>query len=703
MKKVLWIVLIVIVVLGTGTGLYFYQMSKIKLSVEEVLPQGALGFVRVSDIEPRLNDFKNTKIWTTINAIDFPVLMQKGGLTPQQIKQSGYTKAKEILTVLSEPNTNILLMKFFGQEVAVAFYPFEGKLDQNTHPEEMLSSLIFVSRLKPGAQIIESLSNLSQEFGNSIQSTTQEYKKHKIVLLEVSKSSVKIPIGYTRAKDLLIFGFGARPAQMAIDVLNKEKLSMLDDQSFQSARAHFLPVSQTMGYGNLEFIFSTMIKEFMSIAASATSASNPTPEKQEEQDKIKKEMDLAMAKVAGFKALGYSFFSTPIEAHKLDVLFDKEKLDPSIRSMYSCPPQENKTLAFIPNSVMAYQWNNCLNFKTQWEELKKDLQKSYNEKSTGQSVDNVLASIEKNLNLSIEKDVLPAFGQEVGGFLEDINLEGPFPLPKLGLFVQVADQSSAQKVMNALTTNPGIVIQKENYKSVEIKYAGLSLGNFQPGYCFLNGYLLVATSRDILKEAIDAFNGTSPALPVTEGFKEVNVNSGLTDKNNAVLFVKLDYLFRRVEVISRWGVTQLETRVSKMRAFKKGMQERLEYSKKDLVQEQLDLKSLNADLASTKDQLKSLQAQGQDVTQTLTKIDHLEKQIDTKSDSIKRSQDDIEEADDNLKSLEDDKSNPELTKLYVESALIPILNALESYRSLGSRAVFNEGIVESTVFLKKAE
>ena len=695
MKKAVWIILGVIVILAAGAGVYFYKMSLVKVAIEEVLPQGALGYARLSDIEKRLNDFATTKLWKSISAIDVPMLMEKSGSTQQQIEQSGYTGIKKIFTAFSEPNTNMLLMKLFGVEVAVAFYPSNVKLDKNTQWQEAASSVIFVTRLKTGAQILESLVSMSKQLGHDVQTTVEEYKNHKITRLEFSKE--KMSIGYIREKDLLIFGLGPRSAQMAIEVISKEKLPLIEDQTFKSAQSHFLPAAQTVVYGNLEFLFSNLLKQLMTLASPVAAGG-----KSEDPAKVQKEIDEAMSKVAGFKAIGYSFSPAPLETHKFDVLFDKEKLDPSLKAMYSCPPQENKTTSFIPSDAMAYQWNNCLDFKSQWNEFKKELQKNYNDDSKGVSAQETIASIEKSLKLSIEKDILPAFGQEVGGYLADISLEGPFPMPKLVLFVQVADQSAAEKVISTLTTNPQIVMQKEDYKNVQIKYAALTLGaQIQPSYCFLDGYLLLATNREVIKATIDSLNKTVPALLSSEAFK--NVNFGLSDKNNSILFVKLDSLFHRLHTIAQWGVTQVEARASRMQAFKQGMKDRLEYAKTDLAKEEADLKTLNLDLGGTKIQLKSLQAQSQDVMETLNKIDHLEKQIETKNDSIKRSQDNISELGETVQSLEEDKTNPELTKLYVEKIFIPILDALQSYQALGSRAVFNEGVLESTLFLKKAE
>ena len=689
MKKVLIIVAVVIAIAAAGIGFYFYQNNLNKLTIEEILPQGALAYVRFSDIEKRWTEFKSAKLWRNIRAIDIPMLMEKSGLTPKEIEASGYPTLKKII---SDPNTSMLFMKFFGREAALGLYPLEIKEFKPDNWKDVASSLVMVVRLSPDMQVAETMSSLMKELDPAVQLTTEEYKKHKITLIEIPKNKIKV--GYVRIKDLLVVGFSDQAVKMCVDVVSKEKASLRDDPAFKRVQAKYLPSARTAAYANLELIISD-IKKLLLLSIDKET-------KKEDSAQFKQEIDRAMAQMAGFTALGYSAITASVETSKFDLIYDKDQLDPQVKKMYACAPQENKTIRFIPQNVLGYQWSNCFDIRTQWETIQKELNSRKPEDAKGPSSQETIAALEKNLKLSIEGDLLLAFGAETGGYLSDITLTGVFPFPKLLLFVKIADRPAAQRVLAAVASRPEIVWQKENYKDVQIQYTALPLGeDFLPGYCFLNDYLLLATSRQALKESIDAFNAPGASLDSSAVFKNVNV--GLTDKNNSVFFLKSDDLLDRVHRMIEWQLRQAKARAAQQQAFKEGMEQRLEDSKGDLEKEEGELKDLEENLRSTNDQLKSLQSQGMDVAEILTKIDHSEKQIEAKKESIQKLKDSQTDIEDAIQSFKEEKANPEMLELYVHQVVFPILDGLSSYKAIGSKAIFTDEGIESTMYIKKEE
>lgn len=696
MKKILVIVLVIIAVATAGIGFYFYQNNLNKLAIEEVLPQGALAYVRFSDVEKRWTEFKSTKLWRNILAIDIPMLMEKSGLTPKEIEASGYPTLKKIL---SDPSTSTLFMKFFGREAALGFYPEEIKEFKPDNWKDIASSLVLVFRLGPDMQAAETMSSLMKKLDPALQLTTEEYKKHKITLIEIPQSKIKV--GYVRIKDLLVVGFSDQAARMCVDVVSKEKTSLLEDPAFKRVQAKYLPSAWTVAYANLELIVSD-VKELLLLSIDKDTKREDRPLSAEKQSQLKQDIDREMAKAAGFTALGYSAITGSVETSKFDFLYDKDKLDPQIKKMYACAPQENKTIRFVPQNALGYQWSNCFDIKIQWETILKELNDRKIEDAKVPSKEETIAAFEKKLKLSIEGDVLPAFGGEIGGYLSDISMNRTFPFPKLLLFVKIADRAAAQRVLAAVASRPEIVWQKENYKDVQIQYTALPLGeDFLPGYCFLNDYLLLATSRQALKDSIDALNAAGASLDSSAAFK--NVNIGLTDKNNSVFFLKSDDLLDRVQKMIEWQVAQAKARAAQQQAFKEGMEKRLEDSKGDLEKEEGELKDFEESLRSMNDQLKNLQSQGSDVAQILTKIDHFEKQIETKKESIQKLEDSQTDIEDTIESFKEEKANPEMLGFYVQRVVFPILDGLSSYKAIGSKSILTDDGIESTMYIKKEE
>ena len=44
---------------------------------------------------------------------------------------------------------------------------------------------------------------------------------------------------------------------------------------------------------------------------------------------------------------------------------------------------------------------------------------------------------EKKLGVDLYKDVLPIFGSEIGWYLDDVDIQGVFPYPRVALFIKI--------------------------------------------------------------------------------------------------------------------------------------------------------------------------------------------------------------------------------------------------------------------------
>ena len=414
-------------------------------------------------------------------------------------------------------------------------------------------------------------------------------------------------------------------------------------------------------------------------------------------------MDKVLARISGFQSVVYSSSSAGLLKLKLAVLYDRDKLDPKLKEMYSCPPEENRTINFVPHTVLGYKWDNCYDFKDQWKAFKEEVQAASKEDREGPSAEEMVKGLEKNLRLSIEKDILPVLGDQVGGYLAEVNSSGGFPLPKLLFFVKMNGRLAAEKIMDTLVSNRPVVFQKEVYEEIPINYVSLPLGvDIEPAYSFLGDYLLLATSRGVIKSAVDSFKNPSVlSLASSDRFKKVN--GGLTDKNNSVIFLQLDDIMSNTRTIINWVTTQMMTKAGQDRAFQEGMIKRLADVKKKIAEEESEQKKFNNDLKSAKEKLKTLQAQGLDVTQTMITIDRLEKQIEAKQDTIKTSKTDQDELEDTVLNFKKEKADPELIKFYVDQALMPFLDGLKSFKTLGSRMVLSEGTIEMTAVIEVGE
>src|SRR5208282_3342628 len=137
--------------------------------------------------------------------------------------------------------------------------------------------------------------------------------------------------------------------------------------------------------------------------------------------------------------------------------------------------------------------------------------------------------LEKYFHINIRNDVLPLLGHEIGGYLTDVDMQGTYPFPRLLIFVKIHDRAKAERLLEKFTQNPITMLQSEQYDHVDIHYITLSLGaNMDPGYGFLGDYLLVATSRQLLKQSIDAYNDSMRSIVSDDAVGQF----GLASKNS---------------------------------------------------------------------------------------------------------------------------------------------------------------------------
>jgi len=484
MKKIFVVILSVAVI--AGVGIIVKKTMEPRSGIENILPQNVSFYVQLHDVEKNLKELTSLPIWQGFSNLDYDLLMKKNAIDGQQVMLINLFR-----TQLSEVINNPMSKRLFGRDVAIAIYPLDkeiGLLAQNLkvlNPkfiEEVLSGVFFVTRVEPDVQFAEFVTRTFTQFGSNISQSQVEYKGE--IIRTVNITNVGIKFGIVRLNDLLVIGVGDKAARISVDVYKRDAPSLAADPRFAKAQGRFLKPSSMEGYIN----FTKLVKElkaqadkFMSSEGSAGSA------------KFQEQWDKTLAKLAGLKAFAFSSQLTPLLRVDSSLLFDPDELNAEYASIYTCPPSENKTIHFTPQEVLGYYWSNCLNLDYYWKQIVKEMQRSDVPTSR-------IDEFEANLGLSVVGDILPAFGDEVGGYVQDIQVGGS----KILLFVEVGNQAKAVNLLKKLEEQPFVMFQEEQYGGSMIKYIALPMGeDIQPAYVFLGDHLLISTSRKLVKESID--------------------------------------------------------------------------------------------------------------------------------------------------------------------------------------------------------
>ena len=76
--------------------------------------------------------------------------------------------------------------------------------------------------------------------------------------------------------------------------------------------------------------------------------------------------------------------------------------------------------------------------------------------------------------------------------------------------------------MQKATKNPMFQLKEERYKNATIYYFMSPLPIIQPGYSFIDDYLVVAVNKSLLQQSIDAQNDKSLSLAEKPSFRTLD-------------------------------------------------------------------------------------------------------------------------------------------------------------------------------------
>jgi hypothetical protein len=599
MKKILLIILLIALLGVVGIILYQKYLTKPQ-PVEEVLPSGALVYLRVMNLDKHLTDFSQTQLWKALSQIDYTKVLLNFGAPEKEVSQLDM-----LLQQMSSPAIQMIIKKFFGKEVAVAIYPTALNNLAVQEISKAVGSIVMVTRLGQGIKFVDFFTNVLSQQDKNISVQTKKYKNYDIQV--ITTKDAKFTFAYVRLKDLFVFGFGEDPARFCVDVVTKQKTPLIRDNQYVLTKAKVINAEELFGYMNFDLFMSFFKSQLLKMI----------PKTEENAALLQQQLEENLKGFRGFKTIGVSAAVDSLARLKLDVHFDKKMLDPDIRPLYACAPKENKTLAFAPQEVIAYQWSACYDFNYYWQQSQKDLAKIKQLNPNAPDPQASLKAWEQQMGIGVEKDILPVLGDELGGYLEDINAKTIFPIPKLLVFLKITDRTKADQLLTSLVEkNPLFRLEFEEYLGANIRYFSIPLiADLEPAYAVVNDYLLISTQRSAIKAAIDISTALGKGLIANNQIQASKID--LTRPVNSLLWVDVNQLMKKLEELVAWADKWSAAQMAKQKAFVKGSEQRLTDVQKNITEWQANQKSLEEALAN----LKSQNSEFQPGEATFKKID----------------------------------------------------------------------------------
>jgi len=651
MKHKLTWTLSILLALLLGAWIWFQRPG---LPVERVLPSHPLVFARLTHVEEHIHQIISSDFGKNIAAIDLPDVLNRNHFSPKDIKDFQRWQ-KDLVGFWGNPLTK----RFLGKESAFSVY-------RQDHSYQVY----MVFRLTLSTRIAEGLAQLSHQWGDDVSVRQQRYQGRVINHVLFKKQGVGL--AYVRIRDLLIVipeTWG--DLKVVIDIYQHKNGSLQQDPAFNFVRRNAYPSGDGLVYVNLN-LFSKLWRGEMD--------SRLTP---------------LGYQTSAFPVYGLSYMPGVVSKYKMLIGLDQKYLPTGMRKVFSCPALANDSLKFVPVNAIAYNWGACYDFEQAWVSLKKRLEE-YPELAQG--IDKFKHRLENYFQINIKSEVLPVLGHEIGGYLTDVDMQGTYPFPRLLLFVKIQDRPTAEHLLDKLTQNPSMMLYSEEYKDVKIHYISLPLGaNMDPGYGFLGDYLLLATSRQLIKRSIDAYHDALRSIVSDDMMDQFS----LTDdqKFHSMTLMKTAELSRRAQDFLGWVDKYLSGQVSMAAAYKQDGD-----NKKHELDQAIAERSAELALAQkklTKLKTASLSVVPFDDPESLNgAIENLNREENTMRDDIANYTEQKEDLSRLLDNYALGAQSAKLTMYNMENVVSPVLKSLESIDAQAVTMRFGDKVLETEFLVK---
>ncbi len=639
---------IAIVVLLAAAGAYW--LFRPGMPIEKVLPQGPMGYVRLAHGAKLWTSFMESPFYKSLSVIDIDKVLRQNNFSAQDIAHMSTLQEQ-----WAQVNSNPWIKKVFGKEVVIAFY---ADAKQEIYP-------IIAIRLDKTLQTAQTLAQLFKPSKEEVKISSKVLNGQTVYA--VTMIEAEQTIYYIHKRDLIIIA-QKDIAQLVpvIDVLKGKGKALEQDASWKFTKAQ--------GYVDADAdAFVNPYPLVMALNAEAQGQDN-------QADVIDNLKDV--------KTVSFSFNYNDASRFKFSVDVDQKALvSKEGEAVISCAQTANDSMTMIPVNVIAYNWSNCYDFSKFFAQVQSQLNDypAFQEAFTKYT-----KAINRYLGLDIQQDLLPLFGHEVGGYITDIDTKAMFPYPRFLTFVKLTDIAKAKPIFKSMEEKLPVDVLKETYQGVEISYLTFPLGsNTDPSYAIVGDYVLMASSRQLLKKSIEAVQAPAHALSEDKIIKELGLSA--SDQFNGVMLLRPAAVVKRAKSLLGWMDKFLTSQINAALSYKKDWE-----SRKDDFDSQI--KEKDDELAAAQERLTQINAQAVEGNQEQLKY------ITEDIGRIKADIDDIKLSKEKVaKSVEEYQVNAKAARLMMfnaEHVFVPVLNAFETIDAQAITTQFKDNLIQTEVVFK---
>ena len=517
-----------------GTSVLTIANQPGQVAIDSIIPGDTVVYLSLMEIDKTWDSLANSNFWKRISALKI-------------IKESGLDANLNLFTDQFKTNTGIdlnreNLMGLFGQNLTLVLLPSETLTDPN---------VLLLSKLGSAEQLKTQIEGLFEKFKDTVVKESVDYKGIQIVKVKSADPQVQQgDVYYSMMGDVLAMTSGNSDAQIrrVIDLKNGTSTDSLANNPSYKRSLTNLKIT-----GALRMLVFVQMKNVVQYI-------KQIPQAEGFPAGVEASLD-AVDSISGAVSMD--------EGLSLKIIFlkNKDKVDSTsiLGASWGGNPAENASLDLVETGSVLFSSSTAFDLKQIWTTFKQSTEGAAD--STGGLQEQIL-QIEQKTNINIENDIIPWVGNEIAFVINDVDLGGLFPFPKLYFLIKVTDSAKAEAAMQKIiaaaikASNPegvagGGQVQtfttgSEDYNGVKLGFLNVQLPyqGLSPTYAIVNDFMVIGSSKDVVKKAVDVAKG-APSIKQNKTYSETT--SKFSSKTNQLGYIHLAGAMDIAVEIANWA------------------------------------------------------------------------------------------------------------------------------------------------------
>ena len=524
MKKAIVIVVLLGIVAAGGGVWYFNRPATVATHPAELLPEDTLVMIEAVDLKKSLDEFRAGPLGRAVLGIDMQACMGAFNADPEEIEQVRRLQAR-VKAGVDSPWFDTL----FGDLAVLAVLRPDPEALRDSPERLWHQSAVMVLKPKKPAEMIQWIGRM---FAMDVSVTAETESGVRMDRIDAGDGP---PLFVAVHRGLGLVALDPGPIVRCLAPSDAFAPSPLAQSPDYAALRAELAGAPEAGRFFVWIDFHGILDTWFDPA----DQTSPRDAAMAEVEKLWGGFNQARPVIAAVTTDGGDTVN-----HRWRIRYNAVDLSPDMARMLNIPPESNTTLPWIPESVLYYSWQNNLD-----QVLESVLDLSRLDAGETEAFRREFATATG----VVLEDALGAFGSQFAVMIRDIRTGGIFPVPELALMAEVGRPEIIDRLVESAVRNFGLATATEEYRDGRIRYVALPYGEeISPGYAFREGFLVMASSRGLLKTLLTQEPG-GKSLVDSPSFSAVN--RGLTDRNNQMMFLQTGEAAERARDLLKWALS----------------------------------------------------------------------------------------------------------------------------------------------------